>query len=189
MEEDTKEEISRWYAVRSQLKREKLAAQKLRDLDGVEVFLPRIRYQKVTRRGPVWWVEPLFPSYLLVKFKLVEQGRLVGYSPGVSHVLKFGSVSPEVPAHLVDDLRSEWAKNKAEGDELTVERVVQPGDEVEVAKGAFQGMEGRVVAVRPSDQRVSMLMDFLGQERRIEVDILDLILERRLTENLHRSVD
>ncbi len=179
MAEEEKEE-ARWYAVRSQLKREKLAAKKLRELEGVEVFLPRIRYQKVTRRGPVWWVEPLFPSYLLVKFQLVEQGRLVGYSPGVSHVLKFGSTSPEVPAVFVEELRTEWAKSEAEGEELTVERVVETGDEVEVAKGAFQGMEGRVVSVRTGDQRVSMLMDFLGQERKIEVEILDLILERKL---------
>lgn len=180
MEENFSQEGARWYAVRSQLKREKLAAQKLREFEGVDVFLPRIRYQKVTRRGPVWWVEPLFPNYLLVKFQLIEQGRLVGYAPGVSHVLKFGDTCPEVPAEFVEDLRTEWANSEAEGEELTVERVVKPGDEVEVAQGAFQGMEGRVISVRSGDQRVSMLMEFLGQERRIEVDILDLILEGRL---------
>lgn len=182
--EEKIDEIARWYAVRSQLKREKLAAKKLRELEGVEVFLPRIRYQKVTRRGPVWWVESLFPNYLLVKFQLVEQGRLVGYAPGVSHILKFGSHSPEVPENFVDDLRAEWARSEAEGEELTVERVLEVGDAVEVAKGAFQGMEGRVVAVRSGDQRVSMLMEFLGQERQIEVDILDLILEGELRPKL-----
>ncbi|MCH1497844.1 MAG: hypothetical protein L7U83_02140, partial [Akkermansiaceae bacterium] len=66
-----------WYVLRTQLKREKLAAANLRRLDGVEVFLPRLKYQKTTRRGRVWWTEPLFPGYLLARFSLVEMGRAV----------------------------------------------------------------------------------------------------------------
>ncbi|MGE9266774.1 MAG: transcription termination/antitermination protein NusG [Verrucomicrobiales bacterium] len=171
-------EQAAWYAVRTQLKREKLAALKLRELEGVEVFHPRIRYRKATRRGPVWWVEPLFPSYLLVKFQLVEQGRLVGYAPGVSHVLKFGTVSPSVPDKLVEELRAEWRSSaEDDGEEIQVERLVEVGDQVEVARGAFQGIEGQVVRVKAAAQRVEMLLEFLGEERAVEIDLLDLILE------------
>ena len=64
-----------WYVLRTQLKRERLAAANLRQLEGVETFLPRLRYQKTTRRGRIWWVEPLFPGYLLAKFSLEQMGE------------------------------------------------------------------------------------------------------------------
>ncbi len=60
-----------WYVLRTQLKREKLAAANLRRLDGGEVFLPRLKYQKTTRRGPGLWAEPLFSWYFLGRFLLV----------------------------------------------------------------------------------------------------------------------
>ena len=54
-----------WYCLRTQTKREHLAAASLWEIGGIEVLSPRLRYKKVTRRGKVWWVEPLFPGQLL----------------------------------------------------------------------------------------------------------------------------
>ena len=42
------EEDLQWYVVRTQTKRERLAADHLRLLDGVEVFCPMLRYRKAT---------------------------------------------------------------------------------------------------------------------------------------------
>ena len=39
-----------WYCVRTQTKREHIAAGHLRELEGVEVFCPRLKYRKATRR-------------------------------------------------------------------------------------------------------------------------------------------
>lgn len=107
-----KEEAA-WYVLRTQLKREKLAAANLRMLENVEVFLPRLRYQKVTRRGRVWWVEPLFPGYLLAKFPLAEMGRMVSYTAGVSRIISFGDDVPEVPEDFVAALQREVAELEA----------------------------------------------------------------------------
>ena len=60
-----------WYALRTQLQRERLAALNLRRLEGVEVFLPRLRYQKTTRRGRMWGGTS-FSGYLLARFSLLE---------------------------------------------------------------------------------------------------------------------
>ena len=46
-----------WYCLKTQTKREAIAAAHLRELEGVEVFCPMLRYRKATRRGKVWWVE------------------------------------------------------------------------------------------------------------------------------------
>ncbi len=165
-----------WYVLRTQIKRERLAAANLRRLEGVEVFLPRLRYQKATRRGRIWWVEPLFPGYLLVKFSLVEMGRAVTYAGGVSHTISFGSEVPEVPEEFVESLKAEVAKLESSDDEIEVNWKVNPGDEVEVADGPFKGMEGQVVEVRPGAERVKLLLDFLGETQPVEVSLFSLIL-------------
>src|SRR5690606_1020565 len=72
-----------WYCVRCQPKREHIAAERLRALEAVEVFCPRLRYRKATRRGKVWWVEPLFPGYVLARFALAEMERAVTFCQGV----------------------------------------------------------------------------------------------------------
>ncbi len=166
-----------WYVVRSQVKREKLAAESLKRLDGVEVFLPRLRYQKTTRRGRVWWVEALFPGYLLVKFDHVETGRAVTYAQGVSRIVGFGEHIPQVPEQFVEDLKLEIAKYETEEEEIVVDWSVRLGDEVEVADGPMKGQTGEVIKVRPGDERVSLLLEFLGEMKPVEVSLYNLILE------------
>ena len=87
-----------WYCLRTQTKRENLAAAALREMGGIEVLSPRLRYKKATRRGKVWWVEALFPGYILARFSLSEQERAVSYAKGVSRILRFGGSAPTVPA-------------------------------------------------------------------------------------------
>ena len=165
-----------WYVLRTQLKREKLAAANLRRLDGVEVFLPRLKYQKTTRRGRVWWIEPLFPGYLLARFSLVEMGRAVTYAGGVSKMISFGNEVPEVPEEFVTSLQKEVAKVDSGDEEIVVDWKVELGEEVEVADGPFKGMSGEVVEVRPGSERVSLLLEFLGEQQAVEVSLYSLIL-------------
>ena len=165
-----------WYVLRTQLKRERLAAANLRLLEGVEVFLPRLRYQKTTRRGRVWWVEPLFPGYLLAKFSYLELSRAVTYTAGVSRIVTFGNDTPAVPDQFVEDLQAEVARHQTDDEEIVVNWKVEVGDEVELAEGPFKGMEGRVVEVRPGAERVSLLLEFLGESKPVEVSLYSLIL-------------
>ena len=164
------------YVLRTQLKRERLAAANLRHLEGVEVFLPRLRYQKTTRRGRVWWVEPLFPGYLLAKFSYLELSRAVTYTAGVSRIVTFGDDTPAVPDQFVEDLQTEVARHQTDDEEIVVNWKVEVGDEVELAEGPFKGMEGRVVEVRPGAERVSLLLEFLGESKPVEVSLYSLIL-------------
>ncbi|MDA7880843.1 hypothetical protein N9A94_00880 [Akkermansiaceae bacterium] len=165
-----------WYVLRTQLKRERLAAANLRRLENVEVFLPRLRYLKTTRRGRIWWVEPLFPGYLLAKFSYLEMSRAVTYAGGVSRIVSFGDDTPEVPEQFVEDLRAEVLRNETDSEEIVVNWKVEVGDEVELGEGPFKGMEGRVVAVRPAAERVSLLLEFLGETKPVEVSLFSLIL-------------
>lgn len=185
MSEETSASSAAWYVLRTQVKKERAAAAHLKNLPGVEVFLPRLRYLKNTRRGKIWWVEPLFPGYLLAKFDHVELGRAVTHSQGVSKIVAFGNQLPEVPEHFVAALQEQVRENQTSDDEITIGWKVEAGQEVEIAEGPFKGLSGEVIEVRPSAERVSLLLEFLGETQSVEVSLHSLILvERDLPENL-----
>ena len=93
--------LPEWYVVRTQPKRERIAACALRDSLGLEVLCPLVKYQKVTRRGKVWWSEGMFPGYIFAKFSRREHGRSVRYAQGVLTVVQFGESVPSVPEYLI----------------------------------------------------------------------------------------
>ncbi len=170
-----------WFCLRTQTKREHIAAEHLRELESVEVFCPRLRYRKATRRGKIWWVEPLFPGYLLAKFDLAEMERAVMFSQGIRGIVRFGSRIPPVPTSFVEALRQEVrSRSDANEEELfSISPVIQIGDEVEIAHGPLQGMQGTIVTIVPATERVKILLDFLGQPHAIDVDLFSLLLPRR----------
>ncbi|MFY7816954.1 MAG: transcription termination/antitermination protein NusG [Akkermansiaceae bacterium] len=172
------EEQAEWYVVRTQTKRERLAAEHLRELAGVEVFCPMLRYRKATRRGKVWWEEALFPSYVLARFRLTEMQRAVGYCQGVRGFVKFGNTIPSVSTRVVEDMRRTW-QDEAVNDTLTIKPRFERGDEVELAHGPLQGLKGSIIEVLPGIERVKVLLDFLGQPQMVDVDLFSLLLPRR----------
>jgi transcriptional antiterminator RfaH len=174
-------ESAAWFCVRCQTKREHIAAGHLRELPGIEVFCPRLRYRKATRRGKIWWVEPMFPGYVLAKFNLVEMERAVTYAHGVRGLVRFGSGIPPVPTSFVEAIKQGiLQRDGAEHDELvTLTPIIQIGDEVEVAHGPFQGMQGTVISVPSSTERVKILLEFLGNSQAVDVDLFSILLPRR----------
>lgn len=153
--------------MRSQPKREHIAARHLRQVGGIEVFLPRIRFRRATRQGVVWVTEALFPNYLFARFDWRSLLRLVHHSPGVATVVHFGDRWPTVPAEAIEELR------RSLGDEEVhvLPAVFSPGDTVCIAGGAFHGLEAVVRQVMPSRQRVQVLLDFLGRQTAVEVPV------------------
>lgn len=170
-----------WFCVRCQTKREHIAANHLRELEGVEVFCPRLRYRKATRRGKIWWVEPMFPGYVLAKFRLTDMERAVTYCQGVRGLVKFGSEVPPVPESFVEAIKKEIRNRKDATEEelVTLSPIIEIGDEVEVALGPFQGMHGTVVAVPSATERVKILLEFLGEQHAVDMDLFSILLPRR----------
>lgn len=169
---------AQWYVVRTQTKREKIAAGHLRALDDVEVFCPIIRYRKATRRGKVWWEEALFPGYLLARFDIDQKQNAVAYCQGVRGFVKFGHQIPAVPLWFIEDLQHSWHE-QATDETLIVKPQIAIGDEVELAHGPLQGLKGAILEVLPGTERVKVLLDFLGQPQAISVDIFSLLIPRR----------
>ncbi len=177
----TRANIPEWFCVRCQTKREHIAAGHLRELEGVEVFCPRLRYRKATRRGKIWWMEPMFPGYVLAKFNISEMERAVTFCQGVRGLVRFGAEIPPVPESFVEAIKHGILNRKgAEQAELvTLSPIIEIGDEVEVAHGPFQGMQGTVITVPSATERVKILLEFLGQPQAVDMDLFSLLLPRR----------
>jgi transcriptional antiterminator RfaH len=154
-----------WFCVRSKTKHEHLAAAHLEKESDVEVYLPRIRFRRATRRGPVWFTEALFPGYLFARFELATSLRKVSHAPGVSGVVHFGQRWPIVPAGVVEELRATVGAGQAHviGEDL------HPGENVQIAGGAFHGLRAVVTRVMPGRERVAVLLEFLGRQTAVEL--------------------
>ncbi len=163
-----------WFCVRSHLKREHIAAAQLRLIPDVEVFNPQLRLLRLTRRGRVWTTESLFPNYLFARFVLETRLEKVRYTPSVKMVVQFGDVVPIIPDAVVQELQRGLEAMK--GHVLT--DAPEIGDEIEVAAGAFKGINGRVAHVLPAKQRVQILLDLMGRSVAAELS-LDLVLFRK----------
>jgi transcriptional antiterminator RfaH len=173
-------EIPEWYCVRTQTKREHIAAEHLRELEGVEVFCPRLRYRKATRRGKIWWLEPLFPGYLLARFAIAEMERAVTFCQGVRGLVRFGTEIPPVPGGFIESLKKDIReRDQGSEDLITLHPSMEIGDEVEIAHGPLQGMQGTIISIAPAAERVKVLLEFLGQVQPIDVDLFSILLPRR----------
>lgn len=154
-----------WYCVRSQPKHEHIAAGHLAGGVGVEVYLPRIRFRRATRRGPVWFNEPLFPAYLFARFDLVRQWRQVHHARGVRGVVHFGNQWPAIPEDAIRQLQLAVGVDAVR----VLEPSLAPGDEVTIASGPFAGLLAVVSRVMPGRERVAVLLEFLGRQTSVEL--------------------
>ena len=154
-----------WYCVHAQSKHEHIAAAALRQIEGVEVFLPRIRFRRATRRGAVWVTEALFPNYLFARFDPVPLLRRVRSLNGVRTLVHFGGRLALAPNEVIADLRS------FTGDEdlCVLSEDVDVGDRVVITGGSFHGLRAVVTKVIPSRARVKVLMEFLGRATEVEM--------------------
>ena len=155
-----------WYCVRTQPRHEHIAAATLTRNLGLEVFHPRLRLERATRRGVVRVVEPLFPCYLFVHCSLGERLDDIRYVNGVSSLVHFGDRIPVVPDMVIDELKQCFEAEEP----MAVEDHLYPGTDVTVAEGAFLGFSGIVVRLLPARQRVQILLEFLGRTTIAEVD-------------------
>jgi transcriptional antiterminator RfaH len=162
-----------WYCVRSKTKQEHMAAGSLRQVPGVDVFAPRLRFRRDTRRGPVWFVEALFPGYLFARFVWETQVKAVQYAHGVLGVVHFGVQPAQVPDSVVADLR----RTMDEREVRSITRALAVGDEVQVTAGPLAGLQVVVQQLLPARERVKVLLDFLGRRVEAEVATTELTTE------------
>lgn len=154
-----------WFCLRAEPRREHLAATALRRRFGLECLSPRLRFRKLTQRGPVWFVEAMFPGYLFAKFVYSNQHRAVESSPGVRGIVRFGQRLAILPEDTVNEFQV-----KEGGDVIVmVDSSLKIGQPVQFIEGPFRGLEVVVTQLMPAKERIRVLFEFLG--RSLEMDL------------------
>jgi len=171
---------SAWYCARTKPKHEHIAAANVSKRLGLEVFHPRLRMERATRRGVVRVVEPLFPCYIFVRCILENCLDEIRHVTGISSLVHFGHKIPPVPDAAIVELKHCFESQEP----MIVEDGVIAGAEVQIADGVFMGFSGMVVRALSAGQRVQILLDFLGRITLAEVDRKSLRVENRRVADL-----
>ena len=161
-----------WSCARTKPKHESIAAANLERNLGMEVFNPRLRMERATRRGVVRISESLFPCYIFVQCHCTAWND-IRYVTGVSSLVHFGSRIPSVPDFVIEELKACFGAEDA----LAVEDPLTPGAEVSICEGAFSGFQAIVLRTLPAKKRVQILLDILGRPTLVEVDRWSVILD------------
>jgi transcriptional antiterminator RfaH len=162
-----------WFCLRSQPKHEHIATAHLRRQENIDVFFPRIRFKRATRIGAVWVTEALFPNYLFARFDWSKNLRFVRHSQGVSEVVHFGWHWPVVPDEAIDQMRACLGKNEIH----VISPNVAPGETVRITGGCLHGLQAIVTQIIPGGKRIAVLLDFLGRQTSVKLDLGMVIKE------------
>jgi len=163
---------SAWYLAQVKPNAFQIAERNL-SRQGFDVFSPR---QEETRRRAGRFVRdmrPLFPGYLFVAFDPATSAwRAINSTYGISRLVAFGG---RVPAAVPHDLVAGLMARCDESGLLLPPQVLKPGDNVHVLSGPFAQFVATVDGLAPQ-QRVWVLLDILGSQTRVSVDVAQLQL-------------
>jgi transcriptional antiterminator RfaH len=137
----------------------------------VEVFCPRVRFRKPTNRGPVWFIESMFPGYLFARFDYMAFNRRIRQRPGISGFVQFGERLALLPDRLVSEIKT----RTGEAEIIEVNQTLKPGQNVEITRGPFQGLQGLVTRVITARERVEILIEWMGRTLHAEGSVADLV--------------
>jgi transcriptional antiterminator RfaH len=165
------EPLDGWFCLRAQPKREHIAAACLRQNSEVEVFCPRIRYRKQTSRGPVWFVESMFPGYLFARFDYATFHRRVRQGPAIMGFVQFGDRFGLLPNELISELKAHLGEDEL----VEINQGLEPGQNVQIAQGPFQGLEAVVTRLIAARDRVQILIEWMGRSLHAEARVVDLV--------------
>jgi len=136
-------------------------------IETVEVFSPRIRYRRSRKSEWVWITEALFPGYIFARFDYPLFHRYVLSTKGVATIVNFGGKPVVVSKEIIDELRTVVSDEEI----VEVHPTIEPGDEVKIVSGPFQGIRTIVSRVLRPDERIAILLDLLGMQQEVILSI------------------
>ncbi len=164
-----------WYALRSKPRKEEIVWRQVLS-QGFEVYYPRLRVHPVNPRSRK--IKAYFPGYLFVQADVEQVGvSLFQWMPHTLGLVSFGGEPAVVPDHLVQAIHQRVDQINAAGGEIF--EGLRPGEVVWISDGPFSGYEAIFDAQLPGTERVRVLLEFLGNRRKVAV-----VLE---TSQIHRK--
>ncbi|MGL4829334.1 MAG: transcription/translation regulatory transformer protein RfaH [Vibrio sp.] len=161
--------MKRWYLLyckRGEQQRAKIHLEN----QNVECFYPEVRVEKILRGKRQMVQEPLFPSYMFVRFDF-EKGpsfTTVRSTRGVVDFVRLGSHPRELQGDLIFQLKQfDYEQLKGVSKQLP-----EKGQVVRVARGQFAGIEA-IYQEPDGDARSIMLVKMISQQVPMSIDNSD----------------
>ncbi len=149
---------NQWLVVYTKPKAESQALSHL-ERQGYEAYLPRASFRRARRGQWVTVTEPLFPRYLLVyagRARPPVEQRPIGYTTGVSRVVRFG-LNPAVIANdWIEALRLEEASRLR-----APQTPFKSGDRIIITQGPLAFVQG-IFDQEDASGRARVLLQVLG---------------------------
>ncbi|WP_396189452.1 transcription/translation regulatory transformer protein RfaH [Flavobacterium sp.] len=151
-----------WYVVHTKPRQEARALENLQN-QGFNCFLPTMQVQKLRNQKVQTITEPMFSRYLFIQLNDQTQNwGPIRSTLGVSKLVSFGPQPAKVPSEFIGFLKDAPTE--------TLERMFAPGDNVQVASGPLQGLDGKYIA-HDGESRAFVLVDLLGQPQKLRMAV------------------
>lgn len=159
--------MKRWYVLYCKRGDQERAQMHLEN-QGVEVYYPKIIVEKMVRGKRQKKSEPLFPSYMFVRFdyKVGPSFTTVRSTRGVSDFIRTGAYPTELQGDLVYTLKQlESSQEDAEIDPSLHKK----GDEVIIKSGQFAGVDA-IYHEADCEKRSILLITMINKKVEVQVD-------------------
>lgn len=156
---------TQWYTLFSKPRKEAQIESYLRS-KGIVTYYPTMKVDTVNpraaqRRG-------FFPRYLFVQADLDMVGMSgLEWVPGAVGLVQFGGVPATVPDSFITELRARIDQLERFGG-IHLSGVLR-GDKVKIVSGPFAGSEAIFDTRLSGEQRVQVLLRWLGRERKVKI--------------------
>lgn len=163
-------EISRWYALYTRSRHEKLVEKELQE-KGISAYTPKRKIRRKWSDRVKLVEEPLFGGYCFARFPLIDK-KQVFTQRGVVNIVNFSGRHVPVEDSVIESLKILTAG------ELTIDPFpyMKKGDRVVIKKGPFKGLEGYITEKRNKNTTLVVSVDAIMSSIKcvIEADLVDL---------------
>jgi transcription elongation factor/antiterminator RfaH len=164
--------MKRWYVVNTKPRNEDRAATNLGNA-GIEVLAPKLKLRKYKDGKFIQTVEPMFPSYIFVRFHPVDDFRMVKYARGVKTIVNFGGHIVPLQEEMID-----FIKARLDNGVASIEKPkISKGERILIKNGPFKGFSGIFESELDGKERVAILLDGVNYCAKMEID-RDLIVTK-----------
>jgi transcriptional antiterminator RfaH len=157
--------MKRWYVVNTKPRNEERAANNLIN-GGIEVLAPKLRIRKYKDGKFIQVVEPMFPSYIFVRFHPVDEFRMVKYARGVKTIVHFGGSIVPLQDEVIEFIRERLDNGVASVDKAKMKK----GEKILIKEGPFKGLSGIFESELDGKERVAVLLDGVNYSAKMEID-------------------
>jgi transcription antitermination factor NusG len=131
-----------------------------------DFYLPKITLKKINSNPKV---AMLFPGYIFVNTS-IENYSALKYTVGIKNIIRFGNNISCISSEEIKAMQMAEETSKID----PVAQQIQIGQDAMISKGSLTGSIVKVCSLA-SEERVSVLLSFLGSVRRVTIPEKDLI--------------